>query len=141
MGPATFAAWPMMFSTSGAPCTGLVSIGALITTSFANSLPKSSLLASVSMATRNGCFAIACPRLLPGALPVAGSSGVRCRGDRQCDVGRHAPPIPRPDPFQDHEERLRHCNLAGIGDRDVYRHIGLDHVAGQRDDLLFVVVR
>src|SRR5262245_25982966 len=48
-----------MFTTSRTPFTALVSIGAWITTSVANSLLKFSSLAPASMATRNGCFDMA----------------------------------------------------------------------------------
>src|SRR5262252_8872934 len=45
-----------MFTTSRKPFTGLVSIGAWIATSGANTLLKLSWLAPASMAMRNGCL-------------------------------------------------------------------------------------
>src|ERR1700733_6900049 len=63
------------------------------------------------------------------------------RRDRQRDVGRHAPALLSSYPLQNHEEWFGHWDLAGVGDRDAYRNIGLGNVAAQRDDLFLVVVR
>src|ERR1700722_12202292 len=59
-----------MSNTPCAPFTVLVSIGALMTTSDANRALNSSLVAPVSMATRNGCFDMAC-------IPLASLARVR----------------------------------------------------------------
>src|SRR5215475_1383447 len=117
-----------------------------MTASGANSLPRSSLLARVSMATRNGCFDNAPTPVIrlasAGVVPRAGRSICKLRRWRnwERDIRRHAPSILRANPIQDHQKRFWDRDLSAIGNRDADRHIGLGDVVAQRDDLLLVVV-
>jgi hypothetical protein len=58
----------------------------------------------------------------------------------QRDVGRHLPTGWPMHPVQDHQERLWNWRLAGIGNGDLYRRVGLRNVTRQADSLDLAVV-
>src|ERR1700691_3109185 len=105
--PTTFTAWLTILSTSLAPFTGLVSIGASITTSGANNLSRSSILFRASMAARNGCFATALPffvrrkvqriACLLSTVLARGVRGVRRNPTRLQVFGRRERPAAYPE--------------------------------------------
>src|SRR5215471_19783070 len=85
----------MMLNASCAPFMGLVSIGAWMTASGANSLLSSSARAPASMATRKGCFGMA-------STPLLGSGGIVPH------IGGKLPGIERNQPVsEDLERRIR----------------------------------